>query len=330
MRRRAFIAGLACAAATLPNPVRGQAAQRVARIGYLGGASRDQSRRVLAAFHKRLQELGHVEGRSIIIDWRFADGDNERLPLLAAELVDTKPDLIVAGPTPAVIAAQNATNTIPIVMIAAGDPVLAGWMDSLARPPANLTGITFTVGFETFAKNLELLVREVAPDTQLFAVLWNPADSPAMSLVVERIEAAATTMAVRLQRLEARGPEDFDRAFALMEREGAGALLVVANNNFMRSADRLAELAIEKKLPMISQLRGVTEAGGLMSYGPSAVEQWARGAEYVDRILRGAKPGELPVQQPTRFELVINLRTARSLGLTIPPTLLARTDEVIE
>ena len=329
MRRRAFMAGFAGAAATLPIPVRVQSAQRVARIGYLGGASRDQSRRVLAAFHKRLQELGHVEGRSIIIDWRFADGYNERLPPLAAELVDAKPDLIVAGPTPAVIAARNATNTIPIVMIAGGDPVLAGWMDSLVRPPANLTGITFTVGFETFAKNLELL-REVALDEQLFAVLWNPADSPAMSLVVERIEAAAQTMAVRLQRLEARGPEDFNRAFAAMEREGAGALLVVANNNFMRRADRLAELAIEKKLPTISQLRGATEAGGLMSYGPSAVEQWARGAEYVDRVLRGAKPGELPVQQPTRFELVINLKTAKALGLTIPPTLLARADEVIE
>jgi putative ABC transport system substrate-binding protein len=327
MKRREALAVLAAGVAW-PLAAKAQPA-KVARIGYLGGSSRDQARRVLAAFHKRLQELGHLEGGSIAIDWRFADGDNERLPRLAAELVEANPDLIVAGPTPAALAAKNATQTIPIVMIAAGDPVALGWMESLSRPPANVTGMTFTVGVETFAKNLELL-REIAPDVRLFAVLVNSTDSPLMPLVTERIQAAARSMAVRLQWLEAAGPEDFDRAFADIEKERAGALLVIANNNFMRGASRLAELAIEKRLPSIAQLRVTTEAGTLMSYGPSAVEQWARGAEYVDRILRGAQPADLPVQQPTRFELLINLKTAKALGLTVPPTLLARADEVIE
>src|SRR3954451_23438931 len=232
--------------------------------------------------------------------------------------VRAKPDVIVAGPTPAVLAAKNATKTIPIVMIAAGDPVALGWMESLSRPSANVTGMTFTVGVETFSKNLELL-REIAPDVRLFAILVNSTDSPLMPLVTERIQAAARSMAVRLQWVAAAGPEDFDRAFAEIEKERAGALLVMANNNFMRGASRLAELAIEKRLPSIAQLRAATEAGTLMSYGPSAVEQWTRGAEYVDRILRGAQPADLPVQQPTRFELLINLKTANALGIAVPP-----------
>jgi putative ABC transport system substrate-binding protein len=327
MKRRGALA-LIAAGAAWPLAAKAQLG-KVARIGYLGGSSRDQARRVLAAFHKRIQELGHLEGGNIAIDWRFADGDNERLPRLAAELVQAKPDLIVAGPTPAVLAAKNATKTIPIVMIAAGDPVALGWMESLSRPPANVTGMTFTVGVETFSKNLELL-SEIAPDVRLFAVLFNSTDSPLMPLVTERIQAAACSMAVRLQWLEAVGPEDFDRAFAEIEKERAGALVVIANNNFMRRASRLAELAIEKRLPSIAQLRAATEAGTLMSYGPSAVEQWARGAEYVDRILRGAQPADLPVQQPTRFELLINLKTAKALGITVPLTLQAQTDEVIE
>jgi putative ABC transport system substrate-binding protein len=201
-RRRDALGVLACGVGW-PLTARAQSS-KLARIGYLGGSSRDQARRVLAAFQKRLQELGQVEGRSITIDWRFADGDNHRLARLAAELVDGKPDLIIAGPTAAVVAARNATETIPIVMIAAADPVALGWIDSLARPPANLTGMTFTVGVETFAKNLEFL-REVAPDVHVFGVLSNLAESPAMPLVIDKLQAAARSMGVSLQQLEAAG-----------------------------------------------------------------------------------------------------------------------------
>jgi putative tryptophan/tyrosine transport system substrate-binding protein len=327
MRRREVIVAITGALAW-PQSVCPQAA-KLHRIGYLGGASLAQSRRVLDAFQGRLKELGYVEGRTITIDYRFADGEHDRLPQLAAELVQTKVDLLVAAPTQAVVAAKDATKTIPIVMIGAPDPVALGWMDNLTRPSGNLTGLTFTVGVETFAKELELL-REVSPDVRLVAVLFDPLSSPAQRLVIERIKDASNSLSVQLLLLEARGPEDFEGAFALMANEGAGALLVVADNNYMRQAARLANLALQHRLPSIYQIRFPVEAGALMSYGPNVADQWARAAEYVDKLLKGAKIGDLPVQQPTKFNLVINARTAKALGLTIPPTLLARADEVIE
>jgi putative ABC transport system substrate-binding protein len=279
-------------------------------------------------FRRALSNLGHTEGQNLLIDYRFAGGDISRLPHLAAELVAAKVDVIVAVPTAAVVAASNATKTIPIVMMNVGDPVGLGLIASLSKPAGNVTGLSFTVGVETFAKALELLT-EAAPDARQVAILTNPAN-PAHARVLSSLEVAATALNLRLQRVETRIEEDFERAFDEMATQGTGAMLVIADvlSNFHR--ERVASLALKYKVPSMHQLRAETEAGGLMSYGPHFMEPWSRAAAYVDKLLNGANPGDLPVQQPTKFELVINLKTARALGLIIPPTLLARADEVIE
>ena len=328
MRRREVILALSGVAA-LSGWAQAQQGTKTLRIGYLGSASLVQSRRVLGAFQQRLRQLGHVEGQTIIIEYRFADGEHDRLPQLATELVNEGVSLLVAAPSQAVVAARDATNVIPIVMIAGPDPVSLGWMDSLARPSGNLTGITFTVGVETFAKELELLM-EVAPAVRRVAVLFNPASSPAHPLIIERIKAASEALGVSLRLVEAGGPAEFDAAFREIESLSPDAILVVPDNSYLREAGRLADFANRARLPSIYQVRWPVEAGGLMSYGPNAADQWARAAEYVDKLLKGAKPSDLPIQQPTKFDLVINLKTAKALGLTIPPTLLARADEVIE
>jgi len=326
--RRTFLAG--CGAVLLAAPLAAEAQQagKVPRIGFLGTRTLSDTSPYLDAFRQGLRELGWVEGQNIVIDDRFAEGRFDRLPDLAAELVRLKVAIIVAAPTPAVVAAKKATETIPIVAIAVGDPVGIGLIANLARPGGNVTGLSFSVGLEIAGKGLELL-KETVPKVRRVAVLSNPAN-PGQPLSIRELNVAAQSLGVQLQLLEARGPNEFDGAFAAMATERVGALLVVADSMFNLHRTRLADLAARSRLPAAYGLRENVEAGGLMSYGPSVRDLFRRAATYVDKVLKGAKPGDLPVEQPTKFELVINLKTAKALGLTIPPSLLSRADEVIQ
>ncbi|HUE87920.1 MAG TPA: ABC transporter substrate-binding protein [Vicinamibacterales bacterium] len=327
MDRRRF---LSLTAALLAAPLAAEAQQpgKVPRIGYLSSSSATSTSRFVDAFRQGLRELGWLEGQNIVIDWRFADGRFDRLPDLAAELVRLKVQVIVAAPTPAVVTAKNATATIPIVMINVSDPVGLGLVTSLARPGGNATGVSYSVGVENFGKALELL-KESIPNIRRVAVLSNPA-SAARAPLIRDVGIAARSLGLQLQHLEAQDPNDFDAAFATMAKERVEALLVAADSMFIIHRARLAELAAENRLPAIYGIREHVDAGGLMSYGPSTVANYRRAAFFVDKILKGAQPGDLPVEQPTKFELVINLRTAKALGLTMPPSLLLRADEVIE
>ena len=330
MRRREVIAALAGAAAAWPLGARAQQPGRTARIGYLTAASRDDplARRNLDVFRQELRTLGHVEGQTIAVEHRFAERDVSRLPQLAAELVRLNVDVLVAVPTPAAMAAKKATDAIPIVMINVGDPVGLGLVASLARPGGNVTGSSYSVGLETLGKGLELL-RDAVPNLGSVAVLSNPSN-PAQPLAVKSVEAAAEALGLGLQPLQVGSPDEFEGAFAAIARERAGAVMILPDTLTVPHAARLAELAVRHRLPSLHGFREEVEAGGLLSYGPSFLEPVRRAATYVDKILKGANPADLPVQQPAKFELAINLKTARALGLTIPPTLLARADEVIE
>jgi len=328
MERRTFMGALAGGLLAAPLAADAQQAGKVPRIGFLGTRTLSDTSPYLDAFRQGLRELGWVEGQNIVIDDRFAEGRFDRLPNLAAELVRLKVAIIVAAPTPAVVAAKKATETIPIVAIAVGDPVGIGLIASLARPGGNVTGLSFSVGLEIAGKGLELL-KETVPKVRRVAVLSNPAN-PGQPLSIRELNVAAQSLGVQLQLLEARGPNDFDGAFAAMATERVGALLVVADSMFNLHRTRLADLAARSRLPAAYGLRENVEAGGLMSYGPSVRDLFRRAATYVDKVLKGAKPGDLPVEQPTKFELVINLKTAKALGLTIPPSLLGRADEVIQ
>jgi putative ABC transport system substrate-binding protein len=329
VKRRELVALLG-GAAVWPLSARGQQPTKVAQIGFLGAASRHSAlgRRTLDAFRQGLRDLGYIEDRNIAIEERHAELDFDRLRDLAAELVRLDVAVIVAVPTPAAVATRNATGTIPIVMIAVGDPVRQGLVTSLAHPGGNVTGLSFTVSMETFGKGLELLT-DAVPGLRHVAVLSNPAN-PSSALALPTIEAAARPLGVRLEMLEVRSRDAFEGAFAAMAEARVGAVLVVTDAVFIFHAARLAELAARHRLPSMHSLRESVEAGGLMSYGPDLADQARRAAAFVDKILKGAKPADLPIEQPTKFDLVINLSTAKALDLTIPPTLLARADEVIE
>jgi putative ABC transport system substrate-binding protein len=305
-----------------------QPAGAVHRIGYLTSGSATATPRTVEAFRQGLGELGWVEGQNIVIDYRFAEGRFDRLPDLAAELVRLKVEIIVAGPTPPAVAAKNATGTIPIVMWAVGDPVRLGLIVSLARPGGNVTGMSFSVGQEIVGKQLELL-KETVPKVRRVAVLSNPAN-PSHALAISELKVAARSLGVQLQLLEARGPSEFDGVFAAMAKERVAALFVVTDTVFLLHRARLADLAVRNRLPSMYGLTDYVEAGGLMSYSPSTPGLLRGAARLVDKILKGAKPTDLPVEQPTKFELVINLKTAKALGLTIPPSLLLRADKVVE
>lgn len=298
------------------------------RIGYLRATSPSDRPSQLDAFRQGLRELGWSEGRNIVIDYRYAEGRFDRLPDLAADLVRLEVALIVSEGTQGVTAARNATGTIPIVMTTVRDPVGTGLIASLARPGGNVTGMSGSAGLEIVAKQLELL-KETVPEIRRVAILSNPANAY-HQLAIREVNAAARSLGVQLQLLEARGPNEFDGAFAAMAKERVGALLVVSDTIFNNHRERLADLAARSRLPAAYGVRESVEAGGLMSYGASFLDLYRRSAAYVDKILKGAKPADLPVEQPTKFELVINLRTASALGLTVPPALLARADEVIE
>jgi putative ABC transport system substrate-binding protein len=280
------------------------------------------------AFRQGLRELSWIEGQNIVVDYRFAEGRYDRLPELATELVRLKVDVIVTGsPSPAV-AAKHATATIPIVMSGVGDPVGLGLIASLARPGGNVTGLSFSVGLDSFSKSLEF-IKQLVPDVRSVAVLTNPTN-PAQALAVEDMQVATRSLGMQLQLLEARSPDDFDGAFAAIAKERAAALLVVTEPMLVLHQTRLTALAVEQRLPTMYGIRESVEAGGLMSYGPNLADIYRRAATYVDKILKGARPADLPVEQPTKFELVINLKTAKALGLTIPQSLLLRADEVIQ
>jgi putative tryptophan/tyrosine transport system substrate-binding protein len=326
VRRRDFVTILA-AAAVFPSTIYAQdESNKLRQIGYLGSGTAVSF--LQNAFREGLRELGWNEGANIAIDYRYAEGNDDRLPRLAAELVRRKVDVIVASPTPAALAARDTTQTIPIVGIGFDNPVEHGLITSLARPGGNVTGLSYSVGPEIFGKDLELM-RELIPELGSVAVLSN-AESPNHRLMLDNIKAAASSLSVRLLILDARGPEQFDAAFSAMVKDRVTALFVFGDPMFGVHRARLAELAAHNKLPSMYTNRLHVEAGGLMSYGPSFPDLWRRAAIYVDKLLRGAKPADLPVEQPTKFELVINLRTAKTLSLTVPPNLLARADEVIE
>jgi putative tryptophan/tyrosine transport system substrate-binding protein len=326
--RRAFLGALGGALLVRPLVAGGQPAAKVYRIGYLSAGSISANPRVLEAFREGLRELGRIEGRNIIIEYRSAEGRFERLPDLVAELVQLKVDVIVAAPTPAALAARNATQTIPIVGTSLTDPVRLGIIASLARPGGNLTGVSYSVGADIFGKDLDLL-RQAVPKVRRVAVLSNPA-GPSQRLTMRNIKAAAQSLGLQLVLVEARGPGEFDGTFAAMARERAGALFVVTDPAFIPHRARLVELAARHRLPSMFTQKADVEAGGLMSYGPNFPDMYRRAATYVDKILKGAKPADLPIEQPTKFELVINLKTAKALGLTIPPSLVQRADEVIQ
>ena len=305
-----------------------QQAGNVPRIGHLGVTSASDRPPLLDAFRQGLRELGWVEGQNIIIDYRYAEGRLDRLPDLAAELVRLKVDIIVSVGTQGVTAAKNATETIPIVMIGVRDPVGIGLIASLARPGGNVTGVSGSAGLEIVAKQLELL-KQTVPEVRRVAILSNP-DNAYHQLAIREVIVAARSLGVQLQLLEARGPNEFDGAFAAMAKERVGALVVLSDVIFNNHRTRLADLAAKSRLPAAYGVRESVEAGGLMSYGPSFVDFYRRGATYVDKILKGAKPADLPVEQPTKFELVINLKAAKALGLEVPPLLIAQADELIE
>jgi putative ABC transport system substrate-binding protein len=328
VRRREFIILLASATACPLAAYAQQQAGKVPRIGFLLVTSPSDRPSLLDAFRRGLRELGWVEGQNIVIDYRFAEGRLDWLPDLAAELIRLKVDVIVSFGTQGVTAAKNATETIPIVMIGVRDPVGTGLIASLARPGGNVTGVSGSAGLEIVAKQLELL-KETVPKAHRVAILSNPANAY-HQLAIREVNVAAQSLGVQLQLLEARGPNEFDGAFAAMAKERVGALLVVSDVIFNNHQTRLADLAARSRLPAAYGVRESVEAGGLMSYGTSFLDLHRRSAAFVDKILKGAKPADLPVEQPTKFELVINLRTAKTLGLTIPPTLLSRADEVIE
>jgi putative ABC transport system substrate-binding protein len=325
-RRSTLLTAVALLAA--PRGAGAQQAGKVYRIGYLSTPTRESVEHGLQAFLRKLRELGWVEGQNLAVEYRWAEGNVERLPGLAAELVGRKMDVIVAPAGSAALAAKNATSSIPIVMIFPSDPVELGLVASLSRPGGNITGTAFTPGPEIFGKQLQFLT-EMVPRASRVAMLSNPVD-PSFALQMIEVEATARALRVRLQPLEARGPEDFDGAFAAMARERADALLVGGTSTFLAHRARLAELALKGRLPTMFSFRECVDAGGLMAYAVNMVDFVGHAAVYVDKILRGAKPADLPVEQPTKFELIINLKATKALGITVPQTLLLRADEVIQ
>ncbi len=328
MDRRAFLGTLTGGLLAAPLAAETQQAGSAYRIGYLSAGSATSNPRVLEAFRQGLRELGRVEGQNIVIEYRWAEGRFDRLSDLAAELVRLKVDVIVAAPTPAALAAKNATGTIPIVGMSLTDPVGVGVIPRLARPGANVTGVSYRVDAGILAKHLQLRT-ETVPRVRRVAVLSNPA-SPARPRTVRNLKDAARPLGLQLRLLDARGPNDFDGAFAAMAQERVGALLVVTDPAFIPHRARLVDLAIKSQLPSIFTQREDAEAGGLMSYGPRLADLHRRAATYVDKILKGAKPADLPVERPSKFELAVNLKTAAALGVTIPASVLGRADRVIK
>ena len=327
------MSGLAAAVLLLfavgPTTAAAQPAEKMARVGYISpGAASDPVRQGrLEAFRQGLRDLGYVEGRNIAIESRWAEGKYDRYPALAADLVRLKVHVIVAVGGRASQVAQQATSTIPIIMSVVIDPVGAGLVSNLARPRGNITGVSMMAP-DLIGKQFEVL-KQIVPEVTRVALLWNPAN-PSSVPQLRQAEVAARAVGLRVQRLEARSPQDIDSAFAAMTSERAGALVVLLDAILVNQRSQITELAAKRRLPAVYAVREYAEAGGLVSYGANALELERYAARFVDKVLRGARPSDLPVEQPSTFELVINLKTAKILGLTIPPSLLLRADQVIK
>ena len=300
---------------------------KLSRIGFLGNTTAALAANLVGPFRDGLRELGYVEGQNILIEYRWAEGKYERFPALIAELISQKVDVIVTAGTPATLAVKKATTSVSLVMIAVGDPVGTGIVPTLGHPGGNITGLT-SISPELDGKRLELL-REVVPNISHIAVLWNAA-SPLQVVAEKQTQAAAQVLRMKVLSLGVRTKEEIDAAFATIVKERPGALLMLADRLFLQHRARIMDFAAQKHLPGVHAYRELVEVGGLMSFGPSYADMHRRAAYFVDRILKGTKPADLPVEQPTKFELVINLKTAKALGLTIPQTLLQRADQIIE
>jgi len=326
LERRRFIG--AVAGGLLATPLAAVAQPKVTKIGLLDYAAPDQARIMWwNALRDRLRELGYVEGQNVIYESRWAEGQVARLADLAGELVKAKVNIIATAGTEAALAAKRATSSIPIVMATGVDPVEVGLVGALARPGGNVTGVT-SMQNEVAAKRVELF-RQLLPRASRIAILFD-ADNHASELLVRHTEAGATSLRVTLQKVSVRSLKEADAAFSAMKQDHVAAVILVASPTFLGERRRLADLAIAHRLPMMVGSREYAEAGGLVSYGTDYPELFRRAAAYIDKILKGAKPEDLPVEQPTKFELVINLKTAKALGLTIPPSLLAQADEIIQ
>jgi putative ABC transport system substrate-binding protein len=328
MRLIGLVVVLAVGIFLAPFAAWGQQAAKTHRIGFLGTSSAADYAVFLKAFRQSLRDLGHEEGRTLLIEYRWADGHAERLPPLAAELVRLKPDILVTHSTPGIRAVQQATTTIPIVFGVSGDPVGLGFVKSLARPGGNTTGVA-TLQPELGPKRLEVF-KEAIPDLRRVAVLLN-LDNPVVHEELEKMMIAAAKLGLTLQSARmVREPSDLETVFATVLRERPDGLVVVADPLTAAHSARIAAFAMKNRLPIMSGLSAIVTNGGLIAYGADFVEGWRLAARYVDKILKGAKPADLPVEQPMKFELVINLKTARALGLTIPQTLLQRADQLIQ
>ena len=301
----------------------------VPRVGYVAATGdRKTPGPAIEGFRQGLRDLGLTEGKNIVVEYRYTEAKRDRNPILVAELMQLKVDVLVVPGPGAIRAAKQATKTIPIVMVVQDDPVAAGYIDSLARPGGNITGVTrFTR--ELSGKRVELLT-EVVPKISRVAVLWNPTSRTSMPTVFKDYETAARALKIQLQSLEVRGANDFEGAFRAMAKERAQALIVIRNPLHTRHQKQIAELAIKNRLPSMNEIHDFVEAGGLVSYSANEDERFRRAAYYVDRILKGAKPADLPVEQPTKFELVINLKTANEIGVTIPQSVLYKANRVIK
>jgi putative ABC transport system substrate-binding protein len=328
IERRKFLTTLGGAATAWPLAARAQKVERVRRVGFLQGLAESdpeaQARTV--AFRQALDVLGWIEGRNIRIDYRFAGGDSARVQTYAAELVNSAPDRIVAHSSPVAAALKQATRTIPIVIAIVNDPVSQGFVTSVARPDGNITGFAF-IEFPIVGKWLEML-KEIAPGIRRATLIFNPQTAPYYSSYVRELEAASP--AAELLALPVRDEVELKAAIAALANEPPGGLIAAADPFISAHRALIARLAQHHRLPAVYPWRQFVAEGGLMAYGPDTVDDVRRSASYVDRILKGATPADLPIQQPTKFELAINLKTAKALGLTVPPTLLARADEVIE
>ena len=326
-RRKLFVAlGGSAIAASLPSFAQ---QNKIWRVGFLAQRHVNfiDTDNYYGPFRQGMHDLGYVEGKNLIIEWRSAEGKNERLPGLAAELVNFKVDVIVTVGAPAISAAQKATATIPIVMGGTSDPVRFGFVSSLARPAGNITGLS-NMAADVRLKQLEMLLT-IVPRVSRVAVLVNPSNTASIRNL-ERVQADAEKRGVTILRADAGTSQEIDNAFAWMRQQNAGALIVVLDQFLLQQKSQIAELTAKHRLPAVTSDRAYSESGVLMSYGTNLPDQYRRAATYVDKIFKGAKPGDLPVEQPTKFELVINSRTAKSLGLAIPKSLLVSADKVIE
>jgi ABC-type uncharacterized transport system substrate-binding protein len=323
MKRAALTVVLALGLLATPLAAEAQQAMKVYRIGVLG----NENNPPWDGFRRGLRDLGYVDGRNLSMEWRWSEGKPDRFPALAMELVALRPDVIVASGTQGVRAAMEATSAIPIVMTTSSYPEKIGLVKSLSRPGGNVTGLS-NVGPELSGKKLELL-KEIAPKVSRVAVLWNPT-SAVEPLAFQELLTAAPAVSVQIQSVEVRSPDDFSAAFAAVSSSRVHAMLALGNPINFKGRQLIADFALRNRLPSIYDERLFVDAGGLMSYAPSFTDSFRRAATYVDKILKGAKPADLPVEQPTKFELVINARTAKILGLTIPQSVLLRADEIIQ